>query len=168
MTDDVPMILRPGFITKAMLEEIVGAVTIDPAILDDRLMKDLKPKAPGMKYKHYAPKGDLTIVESGETKNQHRVVEKINELLEQKLKEGVRTAVIATDETRDAYHCDIVESIGTRTDEASIAHNLYDILRRMDELQVDEIYSESFSEGDLGQAIMNRLLKAAGHRVIYV
>lgn len=161
LTGDIPMILRPGYITKAMLEAVLGNVSVDPAIFTS-LSDGAAPKAPGMKYKHYAPKGDLTIVE-GESK---AVVQRINNLVTKRKAEGARTAVIATDETRSDYCCDIVESIGTRSDEQTIAHNLYDILRRMDEYGVDYIYSESFSEGLLGQAIMNRLLKAAGHQVI--
>ena len=161
LTGDVPMILRPGYITKAMLEKVLGKVSVDPAIFTS-LSDGASPKAPGMKYKHYAPKGDLTIVEGGSK----AVVKKINDLVAQREAAGARAAVIATDETRADYCCDIVESIGTRSDEQTIAHNLYDILRRMDEYGVDYIYSESFSEGLLGQAIMNRLLKAAGHQVI--
>ena len=164
VTGDVPMILRPGYITKEMLEKVVGKVTIDPAIIDDNLMKGVRPKAPGMKYKHYAPKGDLTIIEGV----QAAVVAKINTLVEAAQIAGKHVAVIATDETKNLYQCPIVESIGTRNNEDTIAHNLYDILRRMDDLGVDVMYSEAFSEGGLGQAIMNRLLKAAGHQVIEV
>lgn len=164
VTGDVPMILRPGYITEEMLKKVVGEVSIDPAIIDDNLMKGMRPKAPGMKYKHYAPKGDLTIVEGA----QSAVVAKINELAETATQSGKRVAVIATDETKALYRCALIESIGTRNNEDTIAHNLYDILRRMDDLGVDVIYSEAFSEGGLGQAIMNRLLKAAGHQVIEV
>ena len=164
VTGDVPMILRPGYITKEMLEKVVGKVTIDPAIIDDNLMKGVRPKAPGMKYKHYAPKGDLTIIEGV----QAAVVAKINTLVEAAQIAGKHVAVIATDETKNLYQCPIVESIGTRNNEDTIAHNLYDILRRMDDLGVDVMYSEAFSEGGLGQAIMNRRLKAAGHQVIEV
>lgn len=164
LTGDVPMILRPGYITQEMLEKVLGDVTVDPAIIDDNLMKGMRPKAPGMKYKHYAPKGDLTIVE-GEGR---LVIEKINALAEAAHLEGKKTAVIAVDETKDAYRADIVDSIGTRKHEETIAANLYDILRRMDTCDVDVIYSESFENGGLGQAIMNRLLKAAGHQVIHV
>lgn len=163
LTGDVPMILRPGYITKAMLEAVLGEVLVDPAI-GGEVSADVHPKAPGMKYKHYAPKGDLTIVEG----QSDAVIEKINVLAAQKAAEGKRTAVIATDETKARYVCSIVESIGTRSDASTIAHNLYDILRRMDEYEVDCIYSEGFFEGNLGQAIMNRLLKAAGHQVIRV
>lgn len=161
LTGQVPMILRPGYITRAMLEEVLGEVSVDPAIFGS-LSDGIHPKAPGMKYKHYAPKGDLTIVE-GESA---AVIARINALVSEQKAVGKKAAVIATDETKAGYCCDIVESIGTRSDEQTIAHNLYDILRRMDEHDVDFIYSESFSSGLLGQAIMNRLLKAAGHQVI--
>lgn len=164
LTGEVPMILRPGYITKAMLEAEVGTVTVDPAILDSELLKDVHPKAPGMKYRHYAPKGNLIVVEGA----QDQVIEKINALAAEKEAEGRKTAVIATDETKDKYLCGIVESIGTRYDVRTIAHNLYDILRKMDTIGVSDIYSESFESAGLGQAVMNRLLKAAGHHVIHV
>lgn len=172
LSGDVPMILRPGYITKDMLEEVIGEVQVDPAILSENKDKGFRPKAPGMKYKHYAPKGELLIV-SGES---GKVIEKITSLASKKMAEGYRVGIIATDETLDAYHipeneqgdCVTIMSIGTRKDEATISHNLYDILRRMDGAEVDYIYSESFAEGSRGQAIMNRLLKAAGHQRIYV
>lgn len=164
LTGEVPMILRPGYVTEEMLAGVLGRVCVDPAIIGGDLAKDVRPKAPGMKYKHYAPKGDLTVVE-GEA---GAVIQKINALAAQKEAEGRKTAVIATDESKDKYLCAVVESIGTRSDERTIAQNLYDILRKMDEYNVDYIYSEGFSEGSLGQAIMNRLLKAAGHQVVKV
>jgi L-threonylcarbamoyladenylate synthase len=119
-----------------------------------------------MKYKHYAPEGDLTIVSGDTTK----VVPKISELASEKVSNGFRVGIIATDETKDSYSIGgaLVMSIGTRRDEATISHNLYDILRRMDREKVSYIYSESFGEGSRGQAIMNRLLKAAGHKQIFV
>lgn len=172
LSGDVPMILRPGYITEAMLSEVIGEVRMDPAILSENKDKNFRPKAPGMKYKHYAPKGELLIV-SGESA---KVVEKITEMASGKIAEGYRVGIIATDETFAAYQASetcygasmTVMSIGTRKDEATISHNLYDILRRMDGASVDYIYSESFAEGSRGQAIMNRLLKAAGHQQIYV
>ncbi len=164
LTGEVPMILRPGYITKEMLEAAIGTVTVDPAIIDGKLLKDVHPKAPGMKYRHYAPKGNLIVVEGA----QDKVIEKINALVMAKEAEGKKTAVIATDETKDKYLCGIVESIGTRRDVKTIAHNLYDILRKMDTSGVSDIYSESFEGAGLGQAVMNRLLKAAGHHVIHV
>ena len=163
LTEDTPMILRPGYITKEMLEEVLGEeVKIDPGIIaSDSLAK---PKAPGMKYKHYAPKADLVLVD-GEAEN---VVKKINELVAEKQKNGLKVGVIATDETKDQYQADIVVSIGARADEDAIAQHLYKILREFDDWNVDAIYSESFATPRIGQAIMNRLLKAAGHQVLHV
>lgn len=164
MTEDIPVILRPGFITKEMLEEVVGEIHIDPAIQGD-LKLDVKPKAPGMKYKHYAPKGELTIVQG---ENQDAVCEAINKLAGEKRSIGCRTGIIGTDETINHYDADVVLSIGQRDNDLSVAVNLYSVLREFDELQVEYIYSESFNNEKLGYAIMNRLLKAAGHKVVNV
>ncbi|WP_418751863.1 L-threonylcarbamoyladenylate synthase [Frisingicoccus sp.] len=171
MTGSVPMILRPGYITREMMEAVVGEVRVDPAILGENKDKNFQPKAPGMKYKHYAPKGDLTLVSGLDEK----VVEKIRELASEKLAAGFRVGIIATEETKDLYKMMvqrnsrlIVMSIGTRKDEDTIIHNLFDVLRRMDGEKVSYIYSESFEEGSRGKAIMNRMLKAAGHQQIYV
>lgn len=163
LTETVPMILRPGYITKEMLEEVLGEeVCIDPGII--ALDSERKPKAPGMKYKHYAPKADLVLVE-GET---DRVVEQINRLTVAKQSAGQVVGIIATDETKGCYQADYVVSIGARADEDAIARHLYKILRDFDELNVDAIFSESFATPRIGQAIMNRLLKAAGHQVVTV
>lgn len=163
LTEDIPMILRPGYITKEMLEKTLGKeVRIDPGIIASD--SERKPKAPGMKYKHYAPKADLILVE-GET---NRVVAEINRLTAACRSEGKKVGIIATDETMVRYDGDSVMSIGARTDEDAIARHLYRILREFDDLNVDVIYSESFATPRIGQAIMNRLLKAAGHQVITV
>ncbi|MEG1459656.1 MAG: L-threonylcarbamoyladenylate synthase [Acetivibrio sp.] len=162
LTGEVPTILRPGFITKKMLEDVVGRVEVDKAILGKSMDPNLKPKAPGMKYKHYAPKGDLTILE-GNTK---AVIKTINEKTEEALQSGKTVGIIASDETRSFYTKGIVKEIGTRTNEVSISQKLYGILREFDDLNVDIIYSESFASDNLGQAIMNRLLKAAGYQIV--
>lgn len=163
VTMDKPVILRPGYITKDMLEQIVGPVEIDPAIMG-KMDPSIAPKAPGMKYKHYAPKGQLTIVE-GPTE---AVVDQINDLVEEKLKAGYTVGVIATTETKDQYKTGVVRTIGSRSDEVTIARGLYSVLREFDDLGADYIYTESFRETHLGQAIMNRLLKAAGYDMIRV
>ena len=162
LSEGIPTILRPGYITKAMLEEVVDEVRIDPGILSEN--EKVRPKAPGMRYKHYAPKGDLTII-SGE---QDDVVNYINQATEQALSEGKRVGIIATEETCGLYNKGEVLTIGSREDEDSIARNLYGILRNFDQLGVEVIYSESFSTPRIGQAIMNRLFKAAGHHMIDV
>ena len=164
LTGEIPTILRPGYITRAMLEEVVGPVTIDKAILAEHEDPNLRPKAPGMKYKHYAPKGDLVIVEG----KKQAVAEMINYLTKMDAESGLKTAVIASDENLSLYDADCMINIGSREHEESIAANLYEVLREMDELGVQKMYSESFAGGSLGAAIMNRLLKAAGHHVIRV
>ena len=159
LTEDTPTILRPGYITKEMLEKVLGKVEIDKAIISAD--SGQAPKAPGMKYRHYAPKAELTII-AGKEKS---VVDRINELAELAGKSGKKVGIIGTDETIVRYQGFSVKSAGNREKEETIAKELYRILREFDDEEVDVIYSESFEESGIGQAVMNRLLKAAGHRV---
>ena len=162
LTGDVPMILRPGYISQTMLEEVVGKVEFDPGLLSEDAA--VRPKAPGMKYRHYAPKADLIIVEG----DPEKVRAKINELAEREMKAGKTAGVIGTDESLLYYKNGIVKSIGSREEEITISQHLYGILRDFDHSDVSVIYSESFADGQMGQAIMNRLIKAAGHQIIEV
>jgi len=162
LTGEVPMLLRPGFITLEMLKDVLGEVAVDKTILDGDCLD--KPKAPGMKYKHYAPKGELTIV----TGTEETVLQRINELSKEALERGEKVGIIGTDETIRSYYGSSIKSVGPRNDEVSIAKHLYRILREFDDEDVTVIYSESFDAGGMGQAIMNRLLKAAGHQVLKV
>ncbi|MDO4632554.1 MAG: L-threonylcarbamoyladenylate synthase [Eubacteriales bacterium] len=162
LTGEIPMILRPGYINQKMLEEVIGEVAVDPTLMDANSKE--RPKAPGMRYKHYAPKADMTIVEG----SQEAVTAKINELVQEELNNGGCPGVIASDETMSCYPQGIVQSMGSRTDEVSITAHLYAVLREFDEQNVSRIYSESFDTPDLGMAIMNRLMKAAGHQVLQV
>ena len=162
MTVEPPMILRQGAVTKEMLEETVGEVAVDHTILT----ADAKtpPKAPGMKYRHYAPRAEMTVVEGPLEK----VVDKIGELAAARENEGHRVGIIATQETMDRYDHENVKCIGTREDESTVAANLYAILREFDDDGTEYIYSEAFASDGIGSAVMNRLLKAAGHHVINV
>lgn len=160
MTVEEPMILRPGYITKEMLEEVLETVEEDCTLM--RADSGQAPKAPGMKYRHYAPKGDLTIV-AGEAL---KVIDYINEQTTQAAAGGKKVGVIGTDATIGQYHAQVCKSAGNREQDSTIAKELYRILREFDDEEVEVIYSESFSTQGLGQAIMNRLLKAAGHKVI--
>ena len=162
LTEKIPMILRPGYITKEMLEAVIGTVQTDPGIIAADSTK--KPKAPGMKYRHYAPKANLILIDGAKC----AVVDKINELTDAMHSEGKKVGIIGTDETVASYRGDMVLSIGAREDEDAIARHLYKLLREFDEADVDVIYSESFATPRIGQAIMNRLLKAAGHQVLTV
>jgi L-threonylcarbamoyladenylate synthase len=162
LTAEVPMILRPGYITADMLKEVLGEISIDRTIIDSSSTQ--KPKAPGMKYKHYAPKGDLMIVQGA----QKAVVDYINSEAAKAHAEGKKVGVIGTDETKALYTADVVKSVGDRSDEKTVAHELFKVLREFDDEDVDVMFSESFDDSGIGQAIMNRLLKAAGHNVKFL
>jgi L-threonylcarbamoyladenylate synthase len=159
LTSDVPMILRPGYITLDMLKEILGEVEVDRTIIDSN--SGAKPKAPGMKYRHYAPKTELVIVR-GSAEN---VAQKIREEAKNK-----KIAIITVDQHKDLYdELDAkVVSWGDLENMDEIAHKIFDALRRVDEWGVDIIYCEAFEEEGLGLAVMNRLTKAAGYQVIDV
>ena len=162
LSEERPMILRPGFITQEMLSAVLGDVGMDPGLASENSKRP--PKAPGMRYRHYAPKADLTLVEG----TMEEVISKINALTREAQAMGKSVGVLATEENKDRYVADHVIVIGQRQDEAEIARHLFDVLRQFDDLQVDLIYSESFAAAGVGQAIMNRLLKAAGHKRIFV
>lgn len=161
-TEEIPVVLRPGYISLEMLQETLGEVRMDKGLLITD--SSVRPKAPGMKYRHYAPKADLAIVE-GDTEN---VVTYINHMTEEIIRDGGRVGIIATDETAAEYRNGIVRSIGSREEEETIAHHLYEVLRDFDGDGVTVIYSEAFYTPKMGQAIMNRLLKAAGHKIIKI
>ena len=162
LSEGEPVILRPGYISRQMLEEVIGPVSIDKALL--LADSSVRPKAPGMKYRHYAPKASLTIVEGPREK----VVERICELAGQGTKAGERIGIIAAEETAGVYRDGIVKTVGSRANELSIARRLYGILREFDKIEVTRIYSEAFDTPEMGQAIMNRLMKAAGYQMINV
>ncbi len=151
VTGPVAMILRPGAITIEMVRETLGEAEMDPAILGP-MKEGEHPKAPGMKYRHYAPKAPLTLVEG----EMDQVVKTINRLAREALKEGKKVGIICTDETRTCYPAGMIQSIGIRAKEETVAHNLYAVLREFDDLGADVIYSESFPGDQIGQAIMNR------------
>ena len=132
-----------------------------------------------MKYRHYAPKAELTLYEGSVEKVARAIWDKTLD----KLADNKRVAVIATKESKRVYDVFMAEAtdtgkikpddnnpefilLGSRKDEESIARNLYAALRECDERQVDYIYSETFSLENFGQAIMNRLRKAAGYNII--
>lgn len=161
-SEEVPMVLRPGYITPEMIEEVIGGIKIDPGLAEEN--SGIRPKAPGMKYRHYAPKAELILVNGA----QEKVQQTINDLAREAALSGKAAGVIGTDESCNSYRYGIVKSIGARNDEDTIARHLYGILREFDQQDVDIIYSESFSTPRIGQAIMNRMLKAAGHQVIEV
>ena len=182
LTVDRPVILRPGAITQQMLSDAIGEVLIDEALI--KADSTVRPKAPGMKYKHYAPKAQITIIEG----NKASVVKYINEEISKKLQEMYeqedgsgknifdnplaldiiegRIGILCSEETKNLYPYGYAKSVGHYNNEEEIARNLYAVLRDFDKTSVEIIYSESFYTPNMGHAIMNRLLKAAGHHRI--
>ena len=159
LTGRVDMIVDGGAVEIGVESTILDVVTVDRTLI--RPDSKQVPKAPGMKYRHYAPKADLTIIEGPLEK----VVKEINKRAKEKSEAGYKVGVIGTEETVADYKSGDVKCIGTRADESTIAANLFRILREFDDDQVDYIYSESFDTAGIGSAIMNRLLKAAGHHI---
>ncbi|AIF44677.1 L-threonylcarbamoyladenylate synthase [Virgibacillus sp. SK37] len=150
-TQDIPVVLRPGGITREQLEAAVGTVMVDPALAN----KDEKPKAPGMKYRHYSPDIDLWLV-----KGKPGDIDKfINEVRA----EGKKVGFMASEHTSHLVKADKIISLGFDAEE--IASNLYDALRAFKQGDVDVIVCEAFSEQGIGQAIMNRLKKAASQYI---
>lgn len=163
LTEDVPVILRPGYITMEMIEDVIGDVRLDKALMTG-VSDGVAPKAPGMKYRHYAPKAELTIIEG----ERDKVINRINSFVEEGRRRNRKVGVMITAEAYDMVEADVKISLGSGDSNEEIARNLFATLREFDETGVDVIYSEGFGDNGLGQAVMNRLLKAAGHRVIKV
>lgn len=163
LTGEVPVILRPGYVTGEMLSETVGEVRLDPALMTG-VASDVKPKAPGMKYRHYAPRAEMTVIEG----SREAVDNKIHELAKEASLSGQKVGIMVSDELAHDLDFAYVVKLGRHDDEEAIAKHLFDALRQFDDEQVDVIFAEAFSQEGLGRAVMNRLLKAAGQRLIHV
>jgi L-threonylcarbamoyladenylate synthase len=153
-TDAVPTILRPGGVSQEEIERVIGEVKLDKALISN----ESAPKAPGMKYTHYAPNAPLFLVNAPK--------ERIQELVAEERRNGRKAGVLTTEENKDFYSADYIFACGKRADLSTVAANLYDGLRSFNHSDVDIIFSEMFSYEGLGHAVMNRLLKAASHQVI--
>ena len=160
-TVDPPVILRPGGITLEQLKEFDSRIEIDKAILK-KPGKDFKPKAPGMKYRHYAPKAQVKIIK-GENK---KTVEKIRKMVDNYIGNGMKVGILASGKNIHCYDKGIIINLGNNINE--VAKNLFESLRALDDKGVDVILSESFEEKGVGIAVMNRLNKAAGYSIINV
>ena len=141
-SEDKPMILRPGSITKEMLEEVLGDVSIDPSL--SKKEDNIKAKAPGMKYKHYSPNAQVYIVK-GEENN---VIVKMNELSKKNHAENKKTGIMCMSKDVDKFECDYIVDLGKDYDE--VASNLFDALIKMDEAKMDIVYSVCFESRGVG------------------
>lgn len=159
LTNDIPTILRPGSVTKEDLESVIGQVNIDPAL--ENKEDNIKAKAPGMKYKHYSPNADVFIVSGGEKE----VAEKINALVLENNKNNIKSVILCIEEHKNLYKGD---TIILGRDLQEVGSNLFDSLIMADKKGYDVVYTEAFENKGVGRAIMNRLLKSAGYKVIKV
>ena len=162
-TVNPPLVLRPGGITLEMLKEINPEIELDKA-LKSKPNDDFKPKAPGMKYKHYAPNAHLKIIKG---KNE-KTIEIINEIVENYIEKGNDVAILTTNENLNKFNNGKVISLGSENDLKEIAKNLFEALRKCDDLGVQYILCQGFEENGVGFAIMNRLNKAAGYDILEV
>ncbi|GFI61468.1 threonylcarbamoyl-AMP synthase [Clostridiales bacterium] len=156
-----PVLLRPGAVTREMIEAVVGEIDVDPAVYL-KPSQNIVPKAPGMKYKHYSPAAKVILV-SG---NRENVIETINNRVEADIISGLKVGILATEQTKADYNQGEVLVAGDRNKPETIGANLFKMLRKFDYIGADVVYSEVFDEEGEGAAIMNRLNKAAGFNYI--
>jgi L-threonylcarbamoyladenylate synthase len=160
-----PMVLRPGGTSFEALKKVLPVVELSPGVLAEELLSVGGVRSPGVKYKHYAPKADVVVVE-GEL---GRVVERVVGLVEVYKREERRVGVLCTDETEACYEgADVVLSLGSRSDLAGVARRLFGLLREFDCEKVDVVVAEGLPVEGIGLAVVNRLRKAAGYRIIKV
>ena len=138
---------------------VIGDVKVSPGAIKPVELKEVR--SPGMKYRHYAPKGRMVIAQG----NLDEMVAKINEGIG-KLHGDQKGAILATDETIDRYHKGLILSLGSRKDPAGMSHKLFDCLRAFDDLGATDIFAEDIPVTDDTLALINRLYKAAGYTFI--
>ncbi len=159
---DPPMVLRPGGTPFEALKKILWDIKLHPFVEAEQELPLEKIRSPGMKHKHYAPKAKVILVEG----SVEAVMGKVKELAESYRQRGVKVGILATDETQTAYKADVVRSLGSRFNLATVAQSLFRLLREVDAENVDVIIAEGVPSEGLGLAVMNRLRKASGYRII--
>ena len=161
MVGERPCILRPGGVTQAMLEAVVGPVDLAGSILRP-LEKGEKALSPGMMYRHYSPDGQVTLIEGEES----AVVQALRRLHSHASGEGHRACVMCFTEHVEALRDCHPHDIGSKDDPTEVAHRLFATLRALDEEKMDVIFSEVVPPEGVGLAVMNRLGRAAAFRTV--
>ena len=156
-----PCILRPGGVTRAMLEAVLGEVDVAGSVLRP-LQKGETALSPGMRYRHYSPDGQVTLVEGGE----RDVVAALAALYHQAERSGHRACVMCFTEHVPALRDCRPHDLGGREHPEVVAHRLFETLRSLDEERMDAIFSEVVPPEGVGLAVMNRLGRAAAFRSI--
>lgn len=163
LTGPVPVILRPGGITREHLEAVIGRVEIAPAQFLPG--ESGVPRSPGLKYRHYAPRGELWLVAGEPPDAARKIREQVKEWKERGLKVGVLASREVASYCRDAG-ADFFRVLGSRACLEEVAKNLYSSLRECDARGVEFILCETFPSHGLGLAVMNRLSRACGFRIM--
>lgn len=164
VTSSSPMILRPGGTPYEMLREVLGKVKLHPLVRAEKKVCVAEAVSPGMKHRHYAPEAEMIVVEG----KLEKVVRRVQRLAETHAASGKRVGILATDESVFNYEADVVRSLGSREDPATVAKNLFRLLREFDEEKVDIIIAEGVPLQGLGLAVMNRLRKASSFNILRV
>ena len=157
-----PMLLRPGGTSFETLRKVLVDLKLHPFVEAEQELALQQIRSPGMKHKHYAPKSQVIVVEG----KVPAVIMKIKSLSGFYKGEGKKVGILATDETQTAYLADVVKSLGSRSNLATVAQNLFRLLREVDAENVDVIIAEGVSSEGLGLAVMNRLRKASAYHII--
>lgn len=155
MTCTPPRLLRPGGLPLEALEDVLGKVEVDRAVTS-LLKEGEQPRAPGMKYRHYAPKAPVTVVTGAPEKSAQEILRRM----------GAHSGIICFDEFAPAFAGHAVQTLGPSGDKAAQAQRVFDALRAFDASPVTEIFAQCPDNRGLGLAINNRLKKAAGFHVI--
>ncbi|MBR1822229.1 MAG: threonylcarbamoyl-AMP synthase [Clostridia bacterium] len=159
ITAETPRVLRPGGVTPEMIEAICGSAGVDPAVMRP-LREGEVARSPGMKYRHYAPAGALTIVEGAD----EAVAQTIRRLYDEALTAGKRPLILALSGHMAAYGPRRALSLGA--DAAGMAHEIFARLRDADALGADALFAEAVPADGVGLAVMNRLGRAAAFHII--
>ena len=159
MTREVPLVLRPGGVTPEMIGRIIGPAEVAGSVLRP-MQPDESAPSPGMRHRHYAPQGSLTLV-SGKPEN---VILTCKRLYDDSIRDGRSACILALSEHMPAYGARYVQDIGSLHHPGEVAARLFDVLRRMDREGIQSIFSEVVEASGLGLAIMNRLGRASSFR----
>lgn len=159
---EIPTVLRPGIITPEEIQAVLGRVELDPTLLK-KPAEGMRPKAPGMKYKHYSPNADVIVFQGEQADNLLSYIQQHDN--------GKKVGILCGVEKKAAYespNVEVILPIGRDEDAKTMCKGLYEGLRKMDEMGMDVIYAEALPVAGEGIAYMNRLLKAAGYCVIEI
>ena len=159
---EIPTVLRPGIITPEEIQAVLGRVELDPTLLK-KPAEGMRPKAPGMKYKHYSPNADVIVFQGEQADNLLSYIQQHDN--------GKKVGILCGVEKKAAYespNVEVILPIGRDEDAKTMCKGLYEGLRKMDEMGIDVIYAEALPVAGEGIAYMNRLLKAAGYCVIEI